>query len=731
MKRYITLVSFTFILLQGLIAQTIVHPSVKTKTTFAIVVDKQSYEEAKEEIHAYRTNIEKEGLGTYLVIDDWKVPQPIREILIQLHNNKKAPLEGCVFVGDIPIPMVRDAQHLCSAFKMNQAAVWHKSSVPSDRYYDDFGLKFDYLMQDTTYTDYHYVSLRADGNQYLSPDIYSGRIRPLRAKGMDKYQQLRDYLKKVVAEKQTSNPIDQLTMARGHGYNSEDFLAWSGEQIALREQFPQLFMPGNTVKFYDFTFQFPTKLLYLNEVQREDLDIMLFHHHGGAIAQYINGYESAVNIEQNIESIKRYLRSKIPARSQKIGKEEAIKEYAEKFDVPFSWGEGSFDAEKKKQDALFNYSMDIHSEEIHFLRPNARFIMFDACFNGSFHLDDYQAGAYIFNPGKTIATFASSVNSIQDKWPNEFLGLMATGMRIGQFTRLTCFLENHLIGDPTLRFTPTVDAGFDMNQALVLKAGNISFWKKQLSSPLADIQALALRQLSDADYKDITSLLETSYFQSPSFMVRLEALRLLALNHPTQATNVLKAALNDGYELIRRYAAEYVFKNSSPELLPAWIEVYLHRAHEKRFRFKITRGLDAFDPDDIKAEMEKQANALPLFDRKHVDNILEQLPRNKQVMKNDINTIMDPKSKESHVLRDLRLFRNEPTKRILGTLLEVLKSESRPNTQRIIAAEVLGWYNMYYDKASIVSSLKEIQTNDEALMNEIRKTIARLEGKNR
>lgn len=731
MKRYITLVSLTFIFLQSVIAQTIIRPSVKTKTTFAIVVDNQSYEEAKEEIHAYRTSIEQEGLGTYLVIDEWKAPQPIRETLIQLHADKKAPLEGCVFVGDIPIPMVRDAQHLCSAFKMNQKADWHKSSVPSDRYYDDFGLKFDYLKQDSIHTDYHYVSLRADGNQYLSPSIYSGRIRPLRAEGMDKYQLLRDYLKKVVTDKQTNNPLDQLTMARGHGYNSEDPLTWSAEQIALREQLPQLFLPGNTVKFYDFTFQFPTKLLYLNEIQREGLDIMLFHHHGSALTQYINGYESATNIDANIESIKRYLRSKVPGRSQKVGQEAAIKEFVERYNVPSSWCEEAFDPEKIKQDALFNYSMDIHSEEIHFLKPNARFIMFDACFNGSFHLDDYQAGAYIFNSGNTIATFASSVNSIQDKWPNEFLGLMAAGMRIGQFTRLTCFLENHLFGDPTLRFTPIEDAGFDINQALVLKTGNIGFWKKQLNSPLADMQALALRQLSDADYKDIVPLLETSYFQSSSFMARLEALRLLALNHPTQSLNVMKAALNDSYELIRRYAAEYVFKNAAPELLPAWIEVYLHRAHEKRFRFKITRGIDAFDHDDIKTEMEKQANALPLFDRKHVDNILGQLDRNKQSLENDIHTITDPKSKESHVLRDLRQFRNEPTKRILGTLLDVLKDESRPSVQRVTTAEVLGWYNMYYDKASIVSSLKEIKSNDETLMNEIQKTIARLEGKNR
>ena len=732
MKRYIALAGLAFTLLQVTVAQTIVKPSIKSKTTFAIVTDSKSYEQAKEEIDAYRTSVENGGLGTYLLIDDWKTPQPIRELLMKLHADRKAPLEGCALVGDIPVPMVRDAQHLCSAFKMNQTMTWQRSSVPSDRYYDDFDLKFDYIKQDSLKPDYHYLSLRADSKQYLSPDIYSGRIRPLRAEGMDKYQLLRDYLKKVVAEKQKNNILDHLTMARGHGYNSEDPLAWSGEQIALREQLPQLFLPGNTVKFYDFVFQFSTKNLYLNEVQREDLDVLLFHHHGGPQAQYINGYEYANNVESNIEGIKRYLRSKIPGRAQKVGKEQAIAEFSKRYNVPESWCEEAFDIEKQKQDSIYNYSMDIHVEEIHQLRPNARFIMFDACFNGSFHLDDYQAGAYIFNPGKTIATLACSVNSIQDKWPNEFLGLMATGMRIGHFTRLTCFLENHLIGDPTLRFTPTTDAGFDLNQALVWKKNDIAFWKKQIASPLADMQALALRQLSDTDYKDIVPLLEESYFQSSSFMVRLEALRLLALNHPSQSIRVLKAALNDSYELIRRYAAEYVEKNGSPELLSAWIEGYLQRSHEKRFRFKVTNGLDAFPYADTKAEIERQANQLTLFDRSHVDALMKQLTRNEQGMERDIQTITDPNSKASYVRRDLRVFRNHPVGgKPLDMIINFVKDESRPSDQRLIATEVLGWYNLYYDKASIISSLKEINSKDDVLMNEIKKTIVRLEGKNR
>ena len=73
MNKYI-LLAITALCLQDMQAQTVVHPSIKTKTTFAIVVDQKSYDEAKSEIDAYRTSIEKEGLGTYLLIDDWKSP---------------------------------------------------------------------------------------------------------------------------------------------------------------------------------------------------------------------------------------------------------------------------------------------------------------------------------------------------------------------------------------------------------------------------------------------------------------------------------------------------------------------------------------------------------------------------------------------------------------------------------------------------------------------------------
>lgn len=91
----------------------------------------------------------KDGLATWILIDDWESPAEIRALLKELYEDRRMPLEGTVFVGDIPVPMIRDAQFLSSAFKMDQKRPWDQSSIPSDRYYDDFGLQFDFLKQDS------------------------------------------------------------------------------------------------------------------------------------------------------------------------------------------------------------------------------------------------------------------------------------------------------------------------------------------------------------------------------------------------------------------------------------------------------------------------------------------------------------------------------------------------------------------------------------------------------
>ena len=150
---------------------------------FAVVIDKQSYSEAKTEIDGYLKTVEKRGLHPILVIDRWGIPDSIRAELIRLYNAKSNPIEGCVFIGDIPIAKVRDAQFLTSAFKMDQGGrnAMADYCVSTDRFYDSFDLEWDFIQQDTARKEYFYYSLRNDCSQKLRPTIYSARIASLHA----------------------------------------------------------------------------------------------------------------------------------------------------------------------------------------------------------------------------------------------------------------------------------------------------------------------------------------------------------------------------------------------------------------------------------------------------------------------------------------------------------------------------------------------------------------------
>jgi hypothetical protein len=106
-----------------------------SKRTVAVVVDQVTYEKIATEVDAYVaaiTNSSREGV---LVVDKWFNPDSIKAELFNMYKNNN--LEGAVFIGDIPIPMIRDAQHLTTAFKMDQKRRMDWSSVPSDRFYDD------------------------------------------------------------------------------------------------------------------------------------------------------------------------------------------------------------------------------------------------------------------------------------------------------------------------------------------------------------------------------------------------------------------------------------------------------------------------------------------------------------------------------------------------------------------------------------------------------------------
>lgn len=125
----------------------------------------------------YKKSIENDKLSAYILYDNWKNPDHVKNEIKKLYN-LKPQLEGVILIGDIPIPMIRGAQHLTSAFKLDEHNYpWYKSSVPSDRFYEDFDLNFEYLGQDSVYFLYHYYQLTGYSPQKIQKEIYSARIK--------------------------------------------------------------------------------------------------------------------------------------------------------------------------------------------------------------------------------------------------------------------------------------------------------------------------------------------------------------------------------------------------------------------------------------------------------------------------------------------------------------------------------------------------------------------------
>lgn len=272
---------------------------------FAVVIDARSYEEARRQVDDYAAEIGKSGLEVHFVIDRTGQPDSLRQVLRQLWEQPKAPIEGAVLIGDIPVVMVRDAQHRTSAFKMDQVAFdrW-QSSVPTDRFYDDFSLEFAPLGRDSIHPGCFYYSLTAESAQQTRPDIYSGRIRPTDCSGTSRYEKLRSYLEKVVEAKRNPEPVDQILFFSGNGFISESMVARIDEKATLFEHFPWLERQRNGISYIDHKRDAHIKPRLMNEMQRRDLDFAVLHHHGDWDTEYLNNLPMTNDTKQQIAQIK-------------------------------------------------------------------------------------------------------------------------------------------------------------------------------------------------------------------------------------------------------------------------------------------------------------------------------------------------------------------------------------------------------------------------------------------
>ncbi|MGD8782012.1 MAG: HEAT repeat domain-containing protein [Ignavibacteria bacterium] len=710
MKRLLLLQFFLTLLFNSLVAEIkLVKPTTEYSSSFAIVVDKVTYEKSKEAILQYKDALESEGaLAVYILIVENEKPCGIKAELTELYNSSPK-LEGAVFVGDIPIAMIRGAQHMTSAFKMNEEKYdWIDSSVPSDRFYDDLDLQFDYLKQDSTNSLLYYYRLKPGSPQKIQKDIYSGRIKAP-VNDDSKYELIKTYLAKVVAAKKNPEVLNNAFVFTGSGYHSEALNSWNDEIVSLREQFPEMFEFGGRLKHINFKMSPEMKDILMMEMSREDLDMAIFHAHGADDTQYLIGYPPAESFSQNVNAIKTSLRSELRYYKRHGRDIEEVKDYyKEHFQIPNEWFEGAFDDSVVTSDSLYDYMMDMHSDDLALFSPRPEFIMFDECYNGSFHKENYISGRYIFGTGNVISSVANSVNVLQDKWANKSLGLLAYGVSVGNWHREINYLENHIIGDPTFHYKSKID--INLNQKIVQESGNEEFWRSLLNSSEPALRSIAIVKLAKLLGDDFNSELVKIYKTDPSVNVRNHVLYSLASLDSKEFKEILSLSINDPNEFIRRKSADLMGEIGSDSFIPEMIYTMIYD-QSKRVSFNIGNSLLFVNQDKLMEEAEKVVGNLPGFVNK--EGMMNIFKRTVEKSRNQLNEEILPKMKNdtlklSKRINAVRILRNMNFKEALPDLLQAIEDDNMPVELRHVIIETIGWYNFSEERDNILKTVEKV-----------------------
>lgn len=706
-------------------AKQVETPAIKGNSAFAVIVDNATYEKCRAELSLYKQTVESEGLPTLIVADEWATPEQVRAELISL--KKEHNIEGCVFVGEIPIPMVQRAQHLTTAFKMDERKhPVEECSVPSDRYYDDFDLVFDRMEEHPAQGLMHFYAMSPTSPQYIECDIYSARIKPQGSNG-DPYKQISAYLKKAVEEHKSKNEFDQFVSYTGHGSHSDSHVAWRSEQQIVNEQFGDRFLNRNNGRFTRYMMEPYMKYDCIRELRRDDLDFMIYHQHGDFFRMYVSGDPYTYSTDEHIEQMEYRLRE-LYRRSPK-----SANKMAEQWGLDsVKWHLNANEQAMIEKDSVLDLKQGIILEEINDIRPNARMVFFDACFNGDFRNDDYIAGKFIFSEGKCVIGWANSVNVLQDKTSYDLMGLLGYGARVGVWAKHINILESHIHGDPTIAFHYKDAKKYDINNAVLNT--DPKFWVEQLSSELPDMQCLAMSRLVDLDYEGASDVLLQKYMQSPYAVVRGTAMRLSERLDDENYKQILMKAWSDEYEFIRRIAVTRMGQVGDDDFIPLLVESFIKDNNSKRVMFQTTFALASFDRDKVLAEIEKR------FEKATFHNA--------DRYKEEILLYVDKKTADNGEPSALRNFtdqaekrwrpfyitalKNHPYHQFTDTFCKILADEEEDEKIRVLMAESLAWFNISVRKEQIAECCKQLLEKggmSEELTREVTRAYSRLTAK--
>ena len=709
----------------------IIQPLKQHPTAFAVITDDSTFVQCNEAILRYRDAVEYDGLSTYIVHANWQSPNEVRNMLQKLYADCPT-LEGIVLVGDIPIAMVRNAQHMTTAFKMDEAKFpIYESSVPTDRFYDDLHLQFRFMKKDSVNNRLFYYQLTEESPQSLQPTFYSARIKYPEGMGGDKYEGISAFLKKAADAKYIkNNPLDQVVTYNGGSYNYDCLMVYMDEEKAYRENFPLAFRDGLSFKHWNFRMQDAMKYKIFSEMQRKDLDLFMFHEHGNPDSQLVNDNKKGSSSTIRYDLFKGNIYSSIRSHVERKGLDEdsLILAMQKKYGLTPEFFKDYKNADYWKKDSIEDADVYITLADLNGRITNPTMVMFDACYNGSFHEKDQIAGRYIFNPGTTLVVQGNTRNVLQDRWTIEMVGLLSHGLRVGQYNRQVATLEGHLLGDPTVHFTPIREN--TLSTDVVTKANDVAYWRSLLNSEFADIQCLALRKIAEADIQQSQTAFFLNKFKESTFnTVRMECLKMLSRYNDKHFIEAVRIGLRDPYERVARSCADLAGEICSPELIPEFIETLMGDEERIRAQYALNNSLYLFNGEDIIWELQNY------FSKSNRINVEEESSKAVNALKKEFQermqreeVIFDKTKSDASRMSNIRMLRNYPRTGGIPRFLNFIGDTDNPLVLRVAMAEALGWFNYSVERKTIIDGCKALLQKEQPdeLKAELIQTINRL-----
>jgi len=680
----------------------------KNKTSFAIVIDSLQATKLQKELKDYKEVLEDDGLKVFVLAKNWKSPELIKQNLKELYEKQK--LEGAVFIGDIPVPMIRDAQHLTSTFKMPQNLDWMESSVPSDRYYDDFDLEFKFLKQDQNNKHLFYYSLDENSPQFIQMDIYSGRLKPPTDNFDESIIYIKSYLEKAIRERKSKNEFNTISTYTAEGYNSNALNSWNSLVFGFRNQFSAQFKNPNSVKFASYNNQDFMKDYWLSQLKRNDLDYAYFNGHGLPDMQIVSANPEGTAHTSSMQNVSKYVREQMRrAKDKNENLAEKQLKLQETLGLNDKWFTDFWDENVTIADSIYDNKKIISFNDLQNWDINAKLVYLDACLNGAFQYTDYIAAYYPFSNGNNQVVFANSVGVLQDLWANEMMGLIQTGARVGEVLKNSAYLETHIFGDPSYHFYTKDNKQWNAD---IAHNSDVDFWINELTNSVSDVQALALNKLVRLQTKDkVLPLVVNQFYNNINEGVRTEAFLLLKELQPSNWNEILIDALKDNHEYIRRIAVYEMGENGSDEFIQPLVQLYFNDQSSNRTTFNVERMLDFFDNQKVLESIAAEKQKHLFYDDAVVENLSNKFKKGSFLveyylkMENDSLKESDQKFAFS-ILRAYRFHQYVPV------VCTYILTKDLTEEKQIAALEALSWFNKSTQKEVIISTCKNIIANN-------------------